>query len=161
MHVFVDAGADRRIRRFYWIQFEKYLPAAPDARYDYSTPLNLRQQLWNLPFRTRARFGSTADAPQPGSDAAHVRGLLERAGYIFPSDMMNVRFVHLADDAGDTGTGRKEMLLFYMEDLACEGVAATDLIAGERINDRWAPIERRLLARAKQAFRVAKPQPGR
>src|SRR5687768_13990604 len=30
IHVFIEADADRRMRRLWWIQFESYLPAKPE-----------------------------------------------------------------------------------------------------------------------------------
>lgn len=156
IHVFVEAGKDRRVKRFYWIQFEAYLPEFPDYHYDYPSPPNTPMRFWNRDFQVRARFGPTAEPAKPASDLERVRQLIAKAGYTLPAHMMNVRLVHLeAKDA--TGLARSEMILFYNEDMA--PMTTMDLIDGDggptsKINDKWAPLEKALIKRATRRFGV-------
>lgn len=106
-----------------------------------------------------ARFGPTTQPPQAGSDLGHVVGLITRAGYVLPPHMMNVRFIRLLDDPNNSGIGRREMLLFYNEDMGPTGLTTMDLIDGDggptsRINERWLSIEQALIARAAARFTV-------
>src|SRR5690349_816164 len=38
LHAFVEADAQMRVQRLYWIQFEGYLPSKPDTAYTYDSP---------------------------------------------------------------------------------------------------------------------------
>ena len=79
-----------------------------------------------------------------------------KAGYTLPAHMMNVRFVHLPDDVDGTGQGRREVLLYYVEDMAPTGLTTNDLLTDNVTNARWAPIERGLIGRASKAFSVGR-----
>src|SRR4051794_17699285 len=48
IHVFVEADAQRHVRRLYWVQFEAYLPSRPEARYNYVDG-NRRIELGGIP----------------------------------------------------------------------------------------------------------------
>lgn len=154
VHVFVEADTQKRVRRYYWIQFEQYLPTQPDAIYDYSSAVNVRQTIWGETWWRRARFGSTSETPQAGSDLERVYALITKAGYSLPADIINVRMVHFIDDPNDGGKGRKELLLFYAEDMADVGATTSDFIADNKVNAKWAPVEKALVERAIKRFRV-------
>jgi hypothetical protein len=156
IHVFVEADKDRVVQRFYWIQFEAYLPTFPDYHYDYPSPPNTPMRFWNRDFQVRARFGPTAEPAKEGSDLERVRQLIAKAGYSLPAHMMNVRLVHLGPKDA-TGLARSEMILFYNEDMA--PITSMGLIDGDggptsTINDKWAPLEKALIKRATRRFGV-------
>ncbi|HWT13670.1 MAG TPA: hypothetical protein VN231_13005 [Allosphingosinicella sp.] len=154
VHVFVEAGPDRQVRRLYWIQFESYLPTAPDARYDYGEGGNRRIELWGRTTWVRAAFGPTSRTARPGSDTERVQTIIARAGYTPPEQMMNVRLVRLLDDPQGTGYGRRELMLIYAEDLALSGLTPEALTDDGRPNARWAALEEALIARSASAFQV-------
>lgn len=154
VHVFVEADAERRIQRFYWIQFEGYLPSRPDANYDYADDGNRRMNLWGDTAWVRPGFGPTDRAPRPGSDSERVRSILADAGYTLPPHLMNVRFVRLLDDPQGTGRGRRELMLIYAEDMAASGFTSDDLRTDGQINDRARALEDPLVQRAAAAFEV-------
>ena len=145
IYMFVEADANKKIQRYYWIQFEAYLPSAPDYFYEYKNGTN--EIISNLDFNLRARFGPTAKTPKPGSDLEHAFKLITDAGYTLPRDLMNVRFVHLTD-----ATKRKELMVIYAEDLALAGLSSTDFISDGKINAKWAPVEAKLIERARQSI---------
>jgi glycine cleavage system regulatory protein len=145
IYMFVEADANKKIIRYYWIQFEAYLPSATDYFYEYKNGTN--EIISDLDFNLRARFGPTAETPKTGSDLEHAYKLIADAGYTLPPDLMNVRFVHLTD-----ASKRKELMVIYAEDLALAGLSSTDFISDGKINAKWSPIEAKLIERAKQSI---------
>jgi hypothetical protein len=136
LHVFVEADANKRVKAFYWIQFEAYLPSNTHI-YDYSK--DQRVTFAGRPFWKRARFAPTNEAQRAGSDGEHVRQLLARAGYELPPQMMNVRLVQVLDPAN-----RKELMFIYAEELP-----------GGAIDDEWQKMEKALVKRAMKRIRIS------
>jgi len=154
IHVFVEADAAKRIRRFYWVQFESYLPSRPDARYNYGES-DRRMGLWGATAWVRPSLVDSARQVRPGSDTERFRAILGRAGYTAPPHFLAVRMVRLLDDSQDTGHGRRELMLIYAEDPAVSGVALSQVTTGGRPNARFAEVEGPLIQRATAAFSVA------
>ena len=152
LHVFVDADASKRVSRFYWIQFERYLPTQPDARYNYSD--NRRTNLWGSTTWVASGFGRTNRQTRAGSDREHLTALLTKAGYQLPPTMMQVRMVRLPDDPAGTGHGRRELMLIYAEGLAVTGENFEALGGEGEDTPRWKAIEPALVERAGKGFRV-------
>lgn len=145
IHLFADADASKRVRRLYWVQFEAYLPEHPTLRYSPTssyTPLDLS----GLPFYQRARFGSSADTPRPGSDAEQAYLLLKQHGYSLPAETVNVTYKHFFGDM------RKEVLLMVIEDMALSGTAFAQLVQDGVVQPSWGPIADQLKARAAKVF---------
>jgi len=147
LHVFVDATAQKRVQRLYWLQFEAYLPSRPELHHTY--PFTKTEILSGLLFDVRARFGPGTDKPKPGSDGEHVQALLRAKGYEMPEGMMNVRLVHLLDNQK-----RKELMIIYAEDLQPTGVSLGDLIPGGKRAAEWPSLEADLIGRAKQSVKL-------
>jgi hypothetical protein len=141
VHVFVEADDRKKVQRYYWIQFEGYVPSRPELKYDYTS--NPVQRIGGLPFYVRARFGGTEDPVKPGSDAQHVQQLIQGKGYSMPAGMMNVRLVHLPG-----ADRRKELMIIYAEDISVAGVEWRDLLPGGKAADRWQAIQRELIESA-------------
>jgi hypothetical protein len=150
LHIFVEAGADRRVRRLFWVQFESYLPSLPTLSYNYAAVAERHLTLWQSTFWINATIAPSAESPRPGSDTEHVRMLLGRAGYSLPANMLDVRLVRILDDAAETGRGRRELMLIYSEDAALIG-KTNQLRADQKA---WARERDKLIARAAAAFRV-------
>jgi hypothetical protein len=143
IHVFVEADEEKSIKKYYWIQFESYLPSKPEYSYSYKGGHDM--SIAGLDFNVRARFGATSDPIKPGSDLERVVKLISARGYKLPADIMNVRLVHLLDN-----TKRKELMIIYGEDLSPTGLRTTDLIGDGTIHPKWTAIEAALIDRAKQ-----------
>ncbi len=122
IHLFVEADNAKRVRRFYWVQFELYLPDNSKT-YDYS-PETLRvaisgyksyvsQRAFNLE-QSRSKW-------RRGSDVLAVYQLLERKGYSVGPELMRVRFGHLDSLA------RNELMIIYTESLDVYGVSSDDI----------------------------------
>lgn len=146
VHVFVEADGEKKISKYYWIQFEEILPVNPNKTYNYTKGYD--EIIDGLEFNLRARCGPSSEAPQPGSDYEHVRKIIRDAGYTLPDHMMNVRFVHLYDESK-----RKEVLVLYHEDMAFTGYTFSDLFIDGAMRPEWFPIESALIDRAKERIK--------
>lgn len=155
VHVFVEADAQRRLQRVYWIQFESYLPSKPELSYDYSDG-NRRTQLWGSTTWLRSGPVATTGPMRAGSDREHVFSILKRGGYQIPAEVMNVRMVRVLDDPKGTGKGRRELMLIYSENLALTGKTLADLTTGGKPDADWTPLEQPLIERATKALRVSR-----
>lgn len=148
VHVFVEADADKRMRRLWWVQFESYLPSKPELSYNYADG-NRPVALGGVTTWLRSNPVSTTGPTRAGSDREHVFGILRRAGIAIPAEAMNVRMVQLLDDPAGTGKGaRRELMVIYSEDLALSGKTLAELTADGKPNAAWAPIEQGLIRRA-------------
>lgn len=146
LHLFVVADRDKKVKAWYWIQFEAYLPANKHI-YNYSKDEAVKFN--GRDFRQRARFGPTNEAPRAGSDLEHVYAMVAKAGYTLPADMMNVRLVQVLDEAK-----RKELMFIYSEDLAPTGYSFAQLVDGDKTRPEWEPIKKQLIERAHKRIRI-------
>ena len=147
VHVFVEADEQKLVQRLYWIQFEAYLPSNTHS-YKYKFEEKLTHA--GLEFDVRARFGPTNNPPKPGSDLERVMALLEKGGFRAPAEMMNVRLVHLPDEAK-----RKELMLIYAEDLAPTGSTLAEIESSAPGGEaRWLELKPKLIERALENIRI-------
>ncbi len=149
-HFFVDADKEGRVKRFYWIQFEGYLPTNTHAyRYKADKVVNLG----GLDFIADASARNVKANPGPAdSDGSRARTFLENKGYrIAGDDIMMQRLVHLVDEAK-----RNELMIIYMEDLSGLGLTAADLAPDGRAATRWEEISRGLLERAQKGMKAVR-----
>ncbi len=125
-HFFVDADAERRIKRLYWIQFEGYLPS---NSHSYQYKINKHVNLGGLTFIADTFARSSAGAgkdrkDRPDSDLGKAEAFLESKGYrIERNSLVLQRLVHLIGAAR-----RDELMIIYAEDLG-EPVTAADVNA--------------------------------
>jgi hypothetical protein len=152
VQLFVEADANKRVRKLYWIQFESYWPSKPDLTHNYTG--DRREHHWGTTVWVRAEPSATSSPAKPGSDSEHVRALLKRAGYTRPEALMSVRMVQLLDDPKGTGHGRRELMFIYSEDPARSGKTLAELTSDGKPNASWTPIEKGLVERAARAFSV-------
>jgi hypothetical protein len=141
-HFFVDADAQGRVKRFYWVQFEGYLPSNTHA-YDYKADKTVNIGGLDFIADAYARNIKTSSG-RPDSDGNRARAFLESKGYRMESDdVVRQRLVHLVDNAK-----RNELMVIYTEDLSSTGLTAADLAAGGRAAARLDEITKALLDRA-------------
>jgi hypothetical protein len=151
IHVFVEADEQKNIQRFYWLQFESFLPSKPEMKHNYAATRT--DKLGGMDFNVRARFGSSDEVPKQGSDLEHIYKLIEAKGYKLPAGMMNVRLVHLPDPEK-----RKELMIIYAEDIASTGFTVADLLPGGKASEQWPEIEKVLIERAEHQI-IFRPIP--
>jgi hypothetical protein len=140
LHAFVEANADRHVKRIYWVQFEAYLPSHPELKHNYDSVRHIL--LGGRDFYVDTWVTSTDSKEEPDSDTAHLKALLRSMGYTLPKSMMSVRFVHLMDDS------RKELMLIYGEDATTTGFTPAELAKGGTAHGRWLMLEPGLIQRA-------------
>jgi hypothetical protein len=153
VHVFIEADADRRMRRLWWIQFESYRPDKPELSYDYAEG-NTRMTLGGIPTWVRANPVPTTGPMREGSDREAVFRILKRGGYPIPPEVMNVRMVQLLDDPKGSGQGRRELMIIYSENLALAGKSLADLTTDGKPDSRWTPMAEPLIERAMASVQV-------
>ena len=139
LHAFVDADADKHIKRIYWVQFEAYLPSHPELKHHYDSVRHAT--LGGMDFYVDTWVERTDAKEEPDSDGAHLKALLRSAGYTLPESMMSARFVHLMDDS------RKELMFIYAEDAAATGFTPAELGKGGKAHDQWLTLEQGLIRR--------------
>ena len=152
IHVFVEADAAKKMQRLYWVQFESYLPSN-DHRYNYADG-NTRFDLWGTP--TWLVWGPrlTSAPARAGGDRESVMRILRRAGYAVPPEVLNVRMVQMLDDPQGTGSGRRELMIIYSEDLAPTGKKVAELAVDGKANEAFKPLEKPLIDRATNSVSV-------
>jgi hypothetical protein len=149
LHIFVEADEQKNVKRFFWIQFEGYIPSRPELKYAPSgTPT---VTIAGMDFHVRARFGPTTDTPKPGSELERVMPLLRNNGYKLPPEMMSARFIHYLDKQM-----RQELMIIYAEDLATSGFTNSQLIAGNAPKPEWTKIAEGLTQRAQEGMVIRK-----
>jgi hypothetical protein len=143
IHVFAEVEKGR-LSRFYWVQFEGYLPKKKRYKYDYSKS-KYRTNIGSHEFYDDVWF-STMKASRKkwksGSDVEHVFALLESKGITVGDELMGIRLVRLNDDR------RKEMMIIYYEDLAPLGFKAADLRKGGKDDDKGLAVAGELRKKA-------------
>lgn len=141
MHLFVEADADRKIQRLYWVQFEAYVPDKPELHHNYSGSRHLTVGGIDFYLDTWVRAG--AHPVTSDSDEARAHDMISARGYHLPADGMYVRLVHLPD-----AQKRHEVMIIYAEDLASTGYTAEQLGKQGAEHDQWPQIEKALIQRA-------------
>ena len=145
VHVFVEADAQKKVQRLYWVQFEAFLP---DNERTYKYPFIEKTTLAGLEFDVNRSYGPTNLKSRPGSDRERVFAMVAKAGYVMPAEQINVRLVHLTDEKK-----RKELMIIYGEDLAMSNTTTEELNkpGGQ---EKWEGQKAALIARAKERIKV-------
>jgi hypothetical protein len=150
LHAFVQADSQKNVQRLYWVQFEAYIPTRPDLHHTYDSPRHT--QIGGLDFYIDTWVKPTSDPidpTTPGSDAEHIRKLLQTHGYKLPPGTISVRLVHLLDEQK-----RKELMIIYSEDVSPTGLTTSDLRPGGRAHDQWPKIERGLIESGEKSIAI-------
>lgn len=153
VHVFVEADARKNVKRFWWIQFEGYLPSKPGLRHDYDSPRHVT--IGGLDFFVDTWLHKDGEPTRKGSDREHITALIRSRGYRLPEGTMDVRLVHLLDEQT-----RQELMIIYSENLSPAGHTAAELSAGGKAFSQWPGIEKGLIERAQKAVTL-EPVTGR
>ena len=147
-HFFVEADKNGRLTRFYWIQFEGYLPDNTHT-YDYNSPKIVNSGGFDFYADSYPR-SLTGNLGRPDSDGNRARAFLAAKGFKMAStEVMYQRLVHLVDK-----TKRSELMIIYAEDLTGTGLTAADLNEGGSARARWAELSQSLLNRALKNMKI-------
>jgi len=149
-HFFVDADKDGRMKRFYWVQFEGYLPSNTHS-YKYNSPKVVNAGGFNF-FADANPRSLNGNLGRPDSDGARARAFFAAKGFkMVGTEFLSQRLVHLVDEAK-----RNELMIIYVEDLTGTGLTAADLSEGGSARARWPEISQGLLDRALKNMKVKK-----
>lgn len=147
-HFFVDADDQGRIKRFYWVQFEGYLPTNTHT-YDYKSTKTIDAGGLNF-FADAYPRNIKANPGRADSDGSRARSFLTGKGYrMAGDDLLSQRLVHLVDEAK-----RNELMIINIEDLSGMGLTAADLSPGGSAAARWDEMAKGLLERALKNMKV-------
>jgi hypothetical protein len=111
-YLFVRSGPDKLVKRFYWIQFEHFLPTN-NRTYNYDSTRTT--QIGDLQFIYNVGSWpdyATAVAGDPASDGAAIERLLAKRHLSFPQKAVHVRMFHLP-----SADHRTELMIIYGEAL--------------------------------------------
>jgi hypothetical protein len=149
-HFFVDADKQGRVKRFYWVQFEGYLPTNTHA---YNYKANKTVNIGGLEFIADAYPRNLkANPSRPNSDGARAREFLESKGYKMASDdVLMQRLVYMVDEAK-----RNELMIIYLEDLSAMKLTAADFAENGRAAARWNEVSTALLERAVKGMEISR-----
>ena len=156
-HFFVDADAQGRIRRLYWVQFEGYLPSNTH-KYNYKSKNIVNVGGLDFFADSQARQIPAPDpalASRPAnkiSDGDHARSFLASKGFTLASnEALWQRLVHMTD-----ATNRSELMIIYLEDLGGTGMKAADFSEGGSAAGRWESVSKELLERARRGLTISR-----
>jgi hypothetical protein len=148
LHGFVEADANKKVTRLYWIQFEGYVPEKPDLHHTYDSPRHA--QIDGMDFYVDTWPRANNAEIRAGSDREHIEKLVKTKGYTMPEGMAYVRLVHLLDPEK-----RKELMIIYGEALPA-GVSADDLDEKEKDRQtKWPQIEQQVIKGAQQRIKIS------
>ena len=145
-HFYTQSNADGKIERFYWVQFEHYLP---DNKHQYDYPSKRTTDLGGMTFiYDTAVFSNYAGANgNPDSDGAKARAMLKKAGLVFPTAMARIRMVHLTDNSK-----RSELMIIYGE--ALNGKAPPNSEDGLEADDQLPELAARVRQHAIEGMKI-------
>ena len=145
-HMFVKGPSGGPIERFYWVQFEHFLPS---NAYTYNYPpfrnadISGLQFIYDVKALSHYRDAATDD---PRSDGAAMAALLARHQLSFPGRVVRVRMFHLP-----TADRRTELMIIYGEALA-ESSAIPMTASGVPLDSAFADVAQMILGHARQGL---------
>ncbi|MDD5719458.1 MAG: hypothetical protein PHQ53_07200 [Candidatus Krumholzibacteria bacterium] len=144
-HFFVELDGSR-IKRLLLVQFEGFLPSVENTYQYWGDTVTHSGQIW---YHGTVATRLPETEPRPESAGARSRAYLAAKGWTLGPDIFSERFVWLLDSPP-----RNELLVFYTEDLADQGLTAADVKEGGAAFDRWPVLLEGLHRRALAAVRV-------
>jgi hypothetical protein len=110
-YLFVRKGSKNTVERFYWVQFEHYLPSNSHT-YNYQEPRSADIGSMQFMYDTEAYNDYAGVNHDPASDGGKARSLLAQHGLAFPQRAVRVRMFHLPGS-----DRRSELMIIYGEAL--------------------------------------------
>jgi hypothetical protein len=146
-HFFVDADRHNQVRRFYWIQFEHYLPDNND-HYDYSAARTI--EIGGLTFicDTKVYTDYAGLRPDPESDGGKGRSLLASRGFLLPRAAIRARLIHLPGN-----DNRSELMIIYAEALP-EDKLPRDARNETPADDKYPQLWKVVIQHAKESLSI-------
>lgn len=161
-HHFVDLDAEGVVERMVVVHLEGFLESAegayrfgvppPEGRaggdFRFSeAPVRLGQR--SFVHNTWAFDLAASAAESPGGEAARTRAFLRERGHRLTDALVMSRFVRAVGEAA-----RHEIILFYLEPLAAQGLGLEDLDPGGPPSERYDRVHRAVTERSLAALEV-------
>jgi hypothetical protein len=145
-HFYVQSNASGQVERFYWVQFEHYLP---DNTHQYNYPSKRTTNIVGLTFiYDTAIFSNYSGAiSDPDSDGGKARVLLKKAGFELPAAAARVRMVYLTDNSK-----RSELMIIYGE--ALDTKAPPNSEEGVPVDDQLPELATRVRQHAMEGIKI-------
>lgn len=132
-HLFVRKGSKNTVERFYWVQFEHYLPSNSHT-YNYQEPGTAEIGGLHFVYDTEAYNDYAGMNHDPASDGGKARALLAKHGLSFPQRAVRLRMFNLPGN-----DQRSELMIIYGEALpeggqiptSDDGASLDHALAGE------------------------------
>lgn len=150
-HLFVKAKSTGSVERFYWVQFEHFLPTNT-MTYDY--PADRTTDIGGLQFIYDVKSWpdyAAMQAEDTGSDGAAIERLLARHDLAFPKRIARVRMFYLP-----TPDRRTELMIIYGEALP-EGSSVPVLKEGVVLDKDAPDSARTILEDARRDLTIRRP----
>jgi hypothetical protein len=149
-HMFVKAGSDGIVGRFYWLQFEHLLPTNKYT-YDYQGgTIDVGGLTFIYDVKTWPDYAAS-EAEDPASDGAAIGRLLARHNLAFPKKAARVRMFHLP-----TPDHRTELMIIYGEALP-EGSTVPVREGGVQLDKESPSSARMFLDHMRRDMTIRKP----
>jgi hypothetical protein len=149
IHLFVDANSEAEVKRFFWVQFEHYMP---DNTRTYTYQLPGATELGPLPFQfdTAVYTDFRGIQPRQGSDTMQMRDLVAKHKLTLPKTAARIRMMHLADS-----DRRSELMIIYGEAIAADQLpeGATNGMLVDAKDPEWG---RRLIKSVNANLKIAR-----
>jgi hypothetical protein len=145
-HLFVKKVSGNTVDRFYWVQFEHYLPNNSHT-YNYKAARTAEIGGLQFVYDTDGYSDYESVNHNPASDGGRAIALLAKHGLALPRKAVRLRMFHFASDR------RSELMIIYGEALAAGTTVATSE-DGTSLDDSSPEEARKVLERARAGLTI-------
>ena len=143
-------STDKLVEKLFMVQIEGFFPHLDNYyRYD----LTESPMVAGYPFRSNGYAFNVADsiAANPGGESDETFQFLRSNGYLLPENFMMWRSLTVVDD-----NRKKEIILFYLEDMEPSGLKLADLHSDDTATIAWIEFQKGLEIRGNSSFRLTR-----
>jgi hypothetical protein len=149
-HLFVKKVSGNTVDRFYWVQFEHYLPNNSHT-YNYKAARSADIGGLQFAYDTEGYNDYESANHNPDSDGGKAIALLAKHGLALPRRAVRLRMFHFESDR------RSELMIIYGEALAA-GVTVATSEDGASLDDSSRDDARKVLKHARAGLTIRIPQ---
>jgi hypothetical protein len=152
-YIYARAGEGGRVQRLLIMQFESILPGVKGG---YTFQVTNATRLGEHDYQTNVGFFNFAQtiAANPGAEAEQTKAFLDGKGLKVDDDYLVARYARIVDTEK-----RRELILFYLENLRDLGFTRAELEAGGPSASKAQKVLNDFIARARQSFKVIDGKP--
>lgn len=149
-YVYASHDAEKRIRRLFIAQFEAYLP---DVKGGYTFEVKNPTRLGDFDYQTDIGVYNFAEriAANPGAEPEVTKALFDQNGLKVDDDYLVARYARITDAVDK----RRELILFYFENLRDSGFTRAQLEANGKPTPEGEKLFREFATRAARSFKIA------